>query len=217
MLWGEYWGSRWGAGSGIPLAGFHVTMAKNRYTDCVYKSSPRTLTLTAVFAGNIQKVEDLIRENPTQKLLNTQVAGGVWLDRIGSRTSVPREGRDDAFYRKVLQIYEKAVWKKRRTLPGLLEALGMFNAPEKVVYSPIYPMGYTVRVQDVALDSRTEYDIKRIIRLSRPTCYAVYLFTDFQNPFLWADAGGAAVTTLAWGDADTTYKGGAWSDVERIP
>lgn len=218
MLWGEPWGGEFGAGA--PALEDTAALALSRFPSCTREGQPTMMAFAAVIADRWQGLENFIASLQPSFLLDIQAVWGVWLDRIGANLGVPRDGREDEYYRRVLAAYAAIVLPKRRTIPGLIEALEQFAGAGQVSYQPAYPMAFTVNVAGTTIGSREASDIRAILKLATPASYQAGLVEAVPNPFLWSDQSGTiTVTSEFWSDAsdpEVVSTGANWSSLTVI-
>lgn len=212
--WDRYWGSAWGAGPASEPD--HAGKAVGEYPDKTRETSPKVLKFTEVACAQVQKNDNALAKGKPSDVLDYRYASGVWLDIIASGLGIKRDGRSDEYLRKLLRIYSLHAYPRRRTVNNMLDALKAFDSGTPVFYTPYYPMAYTIQFGDITANEHQSVDKVNVMRLYRPTCYNAFAIVQFDDPFLWADQGGASVTTLAWGDLGTSYNGGRWNHIEEL-
>lgn len=212
--WDQYWGSDWGAGPASNPN--HADTAIAEYPDKTRETSPKVLQFTRIVADQVQTNDNALAKGKPSDVLDYRFASGKWLDVVASGLSLKRDGRPDDYFRKLIGIYTQHAYPNRRTLPNMLSALKAFDSGTTAFYTPYYPMAYTIQFGDITANEYQANDTIEVMRLFRPTCYNAFAIVQYDDPFLWSDQGGAAVTTLAWGDQGTSYNGGRWNHIEKI-
>lgn len=219
MEWSFPWGGCWGGPT--PEIKDNATVAIDRLPK-ITRECTGVPTLAKVFADRWQQLEYFIASVQPGDLWNISTASGFWLDQIGAYLDLPRNGRSDEYYRRVLSAYALIVYPRRRTIPGLIAALEEIGGAGNVNYTPGYPMCFTIDVAGTVLGSYEARDIAAIIRLGTPAAYCGYLVEQVDDPFQWGDpTGNVPVTNGWWSDANdpqlvTGVTFGKWSSVSGI-
>lgn len=218
MEWGGEWGTDDWGGPAPRLVDF-VQVALDRYPECT-KEQTGLMALTEVLVGRWQTLANFSTDIQPYLLLFIPGASGVFLDSIGNLLNVPRDGRDDPYYRRVLQAYAEIVFPNRRTLPGLLSALETLGGVGNVRYVPAYPMCFTIEVENTILGSQEAQDIQRIIEIGTPAAYCAAVIEEVPTPFRWSDSTNTVTVTNGWwsdaNDPQIVTGGDQWSSVTVI-
>jgi hypothetical protein len=130
---------------------------------------------------------------------------GVWLDMIGSYFGIPRDERDDPYYRRVLAAYALIVYPRRRTTDGLLSALGkLIGDAAGVGFQPAYPKGFVLEIEGLTSSSQILWDAIKIIELGVPATYNAQIIVTVEDALLADDASGTVVIADAKVVADAS-------------
>jgi hypothetical protein len=114
---------------------------------------------------------------------------GVWLDQIGRFFGIPRENREDPYYRKLLAAYALIVYPRRRTTDGLLRGLGaLIGDVAEVGFEPAYPKGFVIEIDGLASDEQLLWDSIQIISLGTPSTYRAQIIVTVEDALLADDA-----------------------------
>lgn len=116
-------------------------------------------------------------------------ASGIWLDRIGRFLGLPRDTREDPYYRRLLAAYALIVYPRRRTTNGLLRALGAFIGDDAAVhFSPAYPKGFVIEIDGLGTGEQELWDALQIIKLGTPATYQAQTLVTVEDALLVDDA-----------------------------
>lgn len=188
------WSSEWGGfyGGPEPINNDHAGTAIANLPDV--NRTPGAVAYLGTLAERWQQLDYAIAQAQPYLLLDYRRAHGVWLDLIGSLLGVPRETREDEYYRRVLAAYAQIVIPRRRTLQGMLDALVALIGDEGgVSYTPAYPKGYVVGLDGFGVDQLLTWDAIKILRLTNPATYNAQIFVTPEDPLLGDDASGTVV------------------------
>jgi hypothetical protein len=147
--------------------------------------------LLAILGERWQAIDYAIQQVMPFLTWDFERTAGVWLDQIGAYLKIPREGRDDAYYRRVLAAYSLIVYPARRTTDGLLRALvTLIGDPEDVRFEPAYPKGFVLEIDGLESDAQLLWDALKIVALATPATYNAQTRVNPEGALLGDDATG---------------------------
>lgn len=188
MEWGPgFWGDLWGGPA--PVNPDHAGTAAANLPDV--NRTPGAVAYSGVLAERWQRIDYAVANAQPYLLLDYRRTHGVWLDVVGSLLGIPRETREDEYYRRVLAAYAQIVIPRRRTLKAMLDALVALIGDEAgVSYEPAYPKSYVVELEGLDTDELLLWDAIKILALTRPATYVAQVIVTPTDPLLGDDATG---------------------------
>jgi hypothetical protein len=188
--YGDFYGSEYGGPA--PFESNHARVAVEELPSI--SQTDGMVKMTTTLAEGWQIIDNALSNAMPYLLLDYERANGVWLDVIGEILNVPRDTRDDAYYRRVLAAYALAVYPRRRTTDGLLQALiALIGDESGVSFEPAYPKGFVVELDGLDSDAVLTWDAIKILNLGTPATYRRQVVVNPIGALLGDDATGTVV------------------------